>query len=349
MSIREQPVVSVVIPTHRRDHLIRNAVQSVLDQTYRDLEIIVVDDCSNDNTEIVVRSIGDSRIRYIGLEKNKGAPAARNKGILAAKGDYIAFQDSDDAWHPQKLEKQMTAFMNAPPEVGVVYTGFLRVNGEEQEYLPYAWVKKKEGNILNELLRGNFVTTPAMVVRKACFEKVGLFDERLPRLQDWELAIRLAQQYEFKFISEPLLTQPYTPDSITSDRGARIRALEIILSKHLHLFGVDKKMLAAYYYSIGNYLSLNGRIADGGRYAEIAFDSNPDKQELSEYYNIVGRRLCSEKNVREGRRHLLKAIKSRPLSIEPIAILFLSYCGASIYCRIAELYRKQSMARSNTV
>ena len=112
------PKVSVIIPTYNRAHLVGRAIRSVLNQTYQDFEIIVVDDGSTDNTEEVVKSFNDPRIRYIRHEKNRGGSAACNTGIRAARGEYIAFQDSDDEWLPEKLEKQMQVFENTPTGVG---------------------------------------------------------------------------------------------------------------------------------------------------------------------------------------------------------------------------------------
>lgn len=100
------PTVSVVIPTYNRAHLVGRAIQSVLNQTYQDFEIIVVDDGSTDNTEEVVKSFNDPRIRYIRHDQNRGGSAARNTGIKMARGEYIAFQDSDDEWLPEKLESR---------------------------------------------------------------------------------------------------------------------------------------------------------------------------------------------------------------------------------------------------
>jgi len=126
------PIVSVIIPTYIRAHVLAKAIQSLLNQTYQDFEIIVVDDGSIDNTEEVVKSFNDPRIRYIRHKENCGGSAARNTGIRAAYGECIAFQDSDDEWLPEKLEKQMQVFENAPAEVGVVYTGFRRIQGRSK-------------------------------------------------------------------------------------------------------------------------------------------------------------------------------------------------------------------------
>ena len=106
-AVSDLPKVSVVIPTHDRAHLVGRAIRSVLAQTFQDFEIIVVDDCSVDNTKEVVQSLADSRIRYLRHEINRGGSAARNTGIGAARGEWIAFLDSDDEWLPKKLEKQL--------------------------------------------------------------------------------------------------------------------------------------------------------------------------------------------------------------------------------------------------
>ena len=134
----EKPTVSVIIPTYNRAHLIDRSIQSVLNQTYQDFELIVVDDRSTDNTEDIIRQFRekDKRIKYIKHDKNKGGSAARNTRIKNSVGKYIVFQDSDDEWFPEKLEKQMKIFETASLEVGVVYTGFWRIKDNKKTYIP---------------------------------------------------------------------------------------------------------------------------------------------------------------------------------------------------------------------
>lgn len=337
---KEKPTLSVIIPTYNRANQIGNAIQSILNQTYLDFEIIVVDDNSLDNTKEIVMSLKDDRIRYIRHGENKGAPSARNTGIKAAKGEYIAFQDSDDEWLPTKLEKQMKAFENVSPQVGVVYSGCLRFENAKKEYIPYSWVIQKEGYIHNELLKGNFVTTPSIVARKECFENAGMFDERLPRLQDWELVLRFSKYYEFKYIDEPLLVSTFTPCSISSNREARIDALKLILSKHLKDFAEDKKLLSKYYFSIGVYLCLNNKIVEGDSYIAMACALNPDRHLIWENYFIIGRRLCINKNIKTGRIYLLKAIKTYPLNIKCLLVFFISFFGQDAFNKAVGFCRK---------
>ena len=300
---KKSPTVSVIIPTYNRAHLVGRAIQSVLDQTYQDFELIVIDDASTDNTEEVVKSFNDERIKYLKHDENKGVAAARNTGIKVARGEYIAFQDSDDEWFSQKLEKQMKVFEAASPEVGVVYTGFWRIESNKKIYIPSEKVARKEGNIHAELLRGNFVDTPTAVVKKDCFAKVGIFDERLPRLQDWELFIRISKDYHFKCVDEPLLISYYQPHSISADQSALIRALKLILEKHFEDFKKDKRVLASFFANSGDL-------------------------------------LCSGGEFRQGRSYLIKAVKAYPLNIKYLGAALASLLGQRVYNRAATSYRK---------
>ena len=296
------PIVSVILPTYNRAHLVGRAIRSVLDQTYQDFELIVVDDGSMDNTEGMVKAFKDPRIRYIRHEQNRGGAAARNTGIKAAQGEYIAFQDSDDEWLPEKLEKQMRIFEKASAQVGVVYTGFYAINGDRKTYMPHVNIKIKEGNIHNELLKQNFVTTQAVVLRKECFEKAGMFDENLPRLQDWELFIRISKYYIFKYVDEPLVLAFFSPDSISANQEALIKAYQLIMETHFVNLKSDRKVFASVQYSIGNT-------------------------------------LCQAGCMREGKEYLLQALRSYPLNIKYLVTAFASLFGEGAYANVIKLKR----------
>ena len=182
------PTVSVVLPTYNRAHLLPRAIESVLAQTYTDFELIVVDDGSGDDTPAVMARYDDPRVRYVRYEPNQGANHARNVGIREARGPFISFQDSDDDWFPEKLAKNMAAFETAAPEVGVVYSGYWKYvdASENRIYIPLPWVKRRDGWIHEELLRNNFVTTQAAVVRRECFDRSGYWLEGLPGKQEWD-------------------------------------------------------------------------------------------------------------------------------------------------------------------
>jgi glycosyltransferase involved in cell wall biosynthesis len=260
------PTVSIIIPTYNREHLLGRAIQSVLDQTYQNFELIIVDDGSTDDTERLVKSFNSEKIRYIRHGENKGPSAARNTGIQSAKGDYIAFQDSDDEWMPRKLEKQMRTFETAQPEVGIVYTDFIFITTNKRKFMPAAGVSPKDGDIFSNLLKGNFVSLQATVVKRECFERAGIFDERFPPLADWELLLRMSRHYQFKCINEPLVIMYRQPDSISENKRAYIRAHKLILEAYFQDIKQVKTVLAWHYFKLGHLLCSYGELSQGRSY-----------------------------------------------------------------------------------
>lgn len=269
-----KPSVSVIIPTYNRATLIKRSIQSVLKQTFDDFEVIVVDDASSDNTKEVIASLQDVRIRYFRHESNRGGSAARNKGIEKAQGDLIAFQDSDDEWLPDKLEKQVKIIQQADSAVGAVYTGFWRIHGDTKEYIPGPHTNKTEGNIHQELLKGNFITTQAVLIKKECLQKVGGFDDSLPRFQDWELFLRIAKHYEFRHIAEPMVLAYYTDGSISSKPQAMIEAFEIILDKHIDDYRQHKTLYAAILTTLASLYRQDKNLKKSRQYLLNAFLEN---------------------------------------------------------------------------
>ncbi|RKY37879.1 MAG: glycosyltransferase family 2 protein [Candidatus Omnitrophota bacterium] len=196
------PTVSVIIPTYNRAHLVGRAVESVLDQTFQDFEILVVDDHSVDNTEEVVNDFNDARIRYIKHQINMGGNATRNTGVKNSKGEYIAFLDSDDEWLPEKLKKQIDIFQRAPDKVGLVYSWAEMIDEKGELFRKLNFVVK--GRVLQNILRGNFISSSTVVVKKKCFDEVGLFDESFASCQDREMWTRIATKYEIEVVPEYL-------------------------------------------------------------------------------------------------------------------------------------------------
>lgn len=234
--------VSVIIPTYNRAHLIERSIRSVLNQTYEDFELLIVDDGSTDNTKEIVEGINDDRIRYIQCEGNGGAAKARNRGIQEAKYNYIAFQDSDDEWHSDKLEKQMKVMLEASEDTGLVYCEYHYngLNGIE-DICPDRNIpnEQKSGYIFPQLLAGNMIGTPVMLVKRECFEKVGIFNENFPCMEDYELVLRIAQKYRIEFIPEILMEVHANYQSVTNN-------LEGFLTTKCILAGAYKKELLEY-------------------------------------------------------------------------------------------------------
>jgi len=261
MGDRTDTTVSVVLPTYNRAHTVRTAIDSVLAQSYEDFELIVVDDGSTDDTPTVVSDVSDHRVQYLRFPENRGANVARNAGIRAADGQYIAFQDSDDVWRPRKLELQVRTFERAPADVGVVYTGYYRISDGSRQYGPRG-KETLSGDIHEEMLKGNgwFIPTAVAAVRRACFDAVGLFDERLQRLQDWEMWLRLSERYEFELVKKPLLEKPMEQDdvSLRSDTEAFIHGMELILSEYREEFRAHPDRLAQHQRQLGYQYLRNG-------------------------------------------------------------------------------------------
>ncbi|MCI5120563.1 MAG: glycosyltransferase [Candidatus Electrothrix sp. AUS4] len=204
-----KPTVSVVITCYNYGEYLAGCLESVLSQTYTDYEIIIIDDGSTDNTSDVVKPYCNqySLIQYI-KQENAGQANAKNQGIKKARGQFIAFLDADDLWHPKKLEKQMVLF--ADDNVGVVYSRqrFVDEDGKpiqqkkgrvQQTLLP------KSGKITTALFIDNFVPFSSSVVRSECFKEFEGFDESIAMGIDWDLWLRISTRYHFDYVDEPLL------------------------------------------------------------------------------------------------------------------------------------------------
>lgn len=216
-------MVSIIVPTYNREKQILRAVESILNQSYQDFELIIVDDGSKDNTEAVIQEIDDTRIRYIKLSENQGVAHARNIGIQEAKYEYIAFLDSDDEWLPEKLELQMRKMCASSKKTGLVFcrmSGKNR-NSEDRFVCPPENYKKEilEGSIFYPLLMQNVIGTPAMLVRKKCLEEVGGFKEALQCLEDWELILRIADKWQIGFVDKILVEVHKSDGSVSTNMG----------------------------------------------------------------------------------------------------------------------------------
>jgi glycosyltransferase involved in cell wall biosynthesis len=225
-----QPEVSIVLPTYQRAELIGRAIRSVLAQTYADFELLVVDDGSTDATADEVARFSDPRIRYRRLDENRGAAAARNVGIGAAAGRFIAFQDSDDEWLGTKLESHMRAFATCAPEVGVVYSDMLRVRRDgvvhyhrSPDVVPGVLIDPSTN--FYQVCKLGIQST---VIRRECLTTVGGFNEAFPALEDLELFIRLSQRYRFHHL-QAALVRYYETDGLSQNMSAKHVARSLLL------------------------------------------------------------------------------------------------------------------------
>jgi glycosyltransferase involved in cell wall biosynthesis len=196
--------VSVIIPTYNRSELLPRALDSVLNQTYKDLEVLVVDDASTDDTsEVVAAYESDPRVRYLPQEENQGVSAARNKGLAEARGEFFAFLDSDDEWLPPKLERQIQRFRELPDRVGLIYVGGTMVYEESTER---AQRPAHRGEVYDQLLVENFIyPTSGVMIRRNVAHEVGFFDEQIPANEDWDYWLRVARKFEIDSLEDQLV------------------------------------------------------------------------------------------------------------------------------------------------
>lgn len=221
-------MISVIIPVYNRENTVRQAIESVLMQTVRDIEVIVVDDGSTDASEKVIKSILDKRLRYV-KQENSGACIARNKGIKIAKGQYIAFHDSDDIWHKRKLEKQIEIFKKYNPDVVFCKLNQIRNNG-----LVIQMPQKVKEGFLNPIVNLFGIGTQTIIAKKEVLQEF-TFDSSLPRFQEFELLYRISQKYSIYCLNEGLVDYYIGDDSISRNPERLYQACEIISNKHPEL------------------------------------------------------------------------------------------------------------------
>jgi glycosyltransferase involved in cell wall biosynthesis len=296
------PKVTVIIPTYNRAHLIKRAIKSVLNQTFQDFEIIVVDDGSTDNTEEVVKSFNDLRIKYIKHQKNLGASAARNTGIKNSKGEYIAFLDSDDEWLSEKLERQIKIFEETKDKrLGFVYCGAIFIdekkNKEIKRLLP-----KKRGDVYKDMLFDSITYGGSHnLIKKEVFDKCDLFDEKevfkKGGQEDYEMWLRIAKKYNFDFTKEYLVKyyiRPIGRISTMANLQDKAKVRECIVGKFIEEYKKHPLILSNKLRRIGTLYCLGG-------------------------------------NVKRGRRLFLRSIKYNFLNIRSHICLLISFFGHSFY------------------
>jgi glycosyltransferase involved in cell wall biosynthesis len=228
--MNDKPLVSIVIATYKRAGLVLRAIQSVLQQTYQNYEIIVVDDCSPDNTRDAVLMCPDPRVRYLRHETNKGLPAGRNTGIDAARGVYIAFLDDDDEWRPEKLEREYAAIQNHDAVLCGALVNNIRVKLHNRPVVT-----------LDDLRTGNEFDPSSLLAKTSILRELR-FDENLRQGEDWDAFIRIAQKYSIGYVPEPLILYNDGAHERMTNQAKSLSLAELekrlpILHKHRTFFG----------------------------------------------------------------------------------------------------------------
>ncbi len=295
------PRVSVIIPCYNGERFVGDAIESILAQTYGDLEVVVVDDGSTDNSAAVVGGYtGGGEVRLVRHEANRGIPAARNTGIASVAGEFVSFLDQDDSWVPEKLDRQIRIFDASPPEVGMVFSDVLVVDDDGASLglcvgreIPRRLDTMCREERLRALFRHNFIPLISVLVRRRCLDEVGWFDEDIRGgMDDYELCLRLVAGCDVRVIQEPLATHRVHVLNYSQDTERLIAdAPEIIeraLAEHPFLSELMPRKLAVHHFRLARYHRDRGDMARAR--AELRRAITSDRSWIKLYFSYV---ICS--------------------------------------------------------
>lgn len=250
-------MVSVILPTYNRAYCLERSISSVLNQSYSMLELIIVDDASIDNTEEVVgKYTYDSRVKYIKLDINQGVAHARNYGVSISEGEWVAFQDSDDVWREEKIEKQI-AYANSNPDIDLIFCRYEYHPAEFENTLLVPCETELE-NTPEKLFFKNHIGAPSVMIKKEFFEMLKGFDTSFPALEDWDFAIKVAMKGKIGYVPEALMDAYQTKGGLSESSKNYYIGRSMIIAKYkedLINKGIFDKVVMDYFDSaakIGN-------------------------------------------------------------------------------------------------
>lgn len=295
-------MVSVIIPTYNREKTIYSSIESVLSQTYSDLELIVVDDCSSDNTEKIVKSIIDKRIHFIKHKINKGACAARNTGIKYAKGNLIAFQDSDDIWKVNKLLLQVRCLEEK--DADIVFCAMNKRVFQSNTIFTFP-VMENGFKSFKEILMGYFISTQTILGKKEVFQKYK-FDKTMPRFQDYDIMIRISKEFSVYFIKDVLVDVYEQKDSITTKSRNNI----FLNEKNIRNKFLNKYKENANIYPEWKILNL---MIIGSCQVQLQEKCNNTFKEIYKYSSVLKNNFLENKNTKNFIKYIL--VKTKLLKV----------------------------------
>jgi len=272
-------MISVIIPTYNRATLLPRAIESVLNQSYQDFELLVIDDGSTDNTKEIVASYTqkDTRVQYVKQEHSGGAARPKNAGIQKAKSEYIAVLDSDDEWLPKKLEVQLQWFTNSKnPNLRVVGCNMVVVETKTGEESKYHIPRYK--NVFRQLLLRDYLGSGScMLYDKRIFQEVGLFDEHLKSGQDREMRVRIAQKYDIELANDYLVRYYIGHDNISTALSSKDREQDeqYVFEKYKEYYLKDHKLWSEKIRYDGTRRVLLGETGKARQYFIASLRKNP--------------------------------------------------------------------------
>lgn len=296
--MENQPLVSIITITRNRGKLIGRCIDSVLNQTYKNIEHIVVDGASDDNTDAVLSSYNDSRLVYRRLDYNWPLIETANEGVRLAKGEYIAFLDSDDEYHPDKIEKQMALMQTLDESYGMVYCWMTYYDNQTREVLR-VHTPNVRGMVADRVLEKPVVSgTPTFLFRKQAFISDAGWRDDIGIISDWEMAARFCQKWKVDFIPESLINVYVNHGSIRqSDKGYYKNLDERILQFHSYFLKTYESFFSKnptkgryHYYNLSRSLFRLRRYKEGLKYYMLLLRSKPSfKQIVVPLYNIFAK------------------------------------------------------------
>ncbi len=255
-SQNSRPLVSVVMPTFNRANLIVRAIESVLHQAYENIELLVVDDASSDDTASVMSRYADNvRVKYIRREANGGAAATRNTGLQAASGEFIAFHDDDDEWLYDRLTAQLKYF-EADSSLALTSCAMMRYNSRDDQFLFPPKAMARASDARRALAENLFAFTQTWLARRECLIALGGFDETLRVWDDWDLMFRVSQAYAVKYTPELGVISHPSPQGIGADVSRRVHDLQIFVDKFRQ--DGDSHLMSNLHYMLGRFLATQG-------------------------------------------------------------------------------------------
>ncbi len=250
------PLVSVVMPTFNRARLLPRAIESVLHQAHANIELLVVDDASSDDTAGVMQRYADEpRVSYIRRASNGGAAATRNTGLTAAAGEYVAFHDDDDEWLYDRLSAQLRHF-EQDPELALTSCAMLRYNSARDQFVFPTPALAQAKDASHALAENLFAFTQTWLAKKECLLALGGFDESLRVWDDWDLMFRLSRTYSVKYTEELGVVSHPSPQGIGADASRRVHDLQIFLDKFRD--DGDDHLMANLHYMLGRFQATQG-------------------------------------------------------------------------------------------
>jgi len=270
------PLISTIITTFNRALFLEKAIKSILNQTFKDFELLILDNSSADNTEEIVKSFNDKRIKYI-KHKPIGISAARNLGVKKASGKFVAFLDDDDEWLPNKLQDQINVFKKRGIDIALVYGGFVWVNEKGkiiEKHLPAL-----RGHVLKDLLsQKDYFTGSASnpMIRKSIFKDIGYYNKNVLTGEDWELYLRLAQKFKVDFTDKFIVKiGRHSGPHLGINLPETIQLELLVMKKYNKVFKKYPKLKSLYLQKIGGKFCRVGKTKNGRAYLKQSIGVYP--------------------------------------------------------------------------